>query len=96
MSEQNFKNHTRLIPGFHFVTGATLLAILGGSIVNLVHADAHSHYSAALLVLVSLVLISLFGYSRGFALRHRTGLSGRKKISVILFLPENHWTAVCA
>jgi Family of unknown function (DUF6526) len=69
MSEQNFKNHTRLIPGFHFVTGAAILAILGGSIVNLIHADAHSHYAAALLVLVSLVLISLFGYSRSFALR---------------------------
>jgi Na+/melibiose symporter-like transporter len=69
MSEQNFKNHTRVIPGFHFVTGAALLAILGGSIVNLIHADAHTHYAAALLVLVSLVLISLFWYSRGFALR---------------------------
>ena len=69
MSEQNFKNHTRVVPLYHFVTGIAVLAIFGGSIVNLIHADAHSHYSAALLVLVSLVLVSLFWYARSFALR---------------------------
>ena len=71
MSEQvqNFKNHGRFVPLYHFVTGFAVITILGGSIVNLIHADAHSHYAAALLVVVSLVLISLFWYGRAFALR---------------------------
>lgn len=69
MAEQNVKNHTRLVPAYHGVTGLLLLAGLIGSIVNLFHADAHTHYSAALLVVVFLVLISLFWYARVFALR---------------------------
>ena len=46
-----------------------LLAILGGSIVNLIHADAHTHYSAALILLISVVLIIIYWYARVFALR---------------------------
>lgn len=69
MEDQNFKNHGRFVPLYHYVTGFAVIAILGGSIVNLIHADAHTHYSAALLVAVSLVLISLFWYGRAFALR---------------------------
>lgn len=66
---QNYKNHVRLVPAFHYVGGTLVLAIFGGSIVNLINADAATHYSAALLVLVSLVLIILFWYSRSFALK---------------------------
>ncbi len=66
---QNYSNHTRYIPLWHFVTSTIILAILGGSIVNLVHANAATHYSAALLLLVSIVLVLLFIYARWFALR---------------------------
>ena len=69
MGNQNFKNHARFVPLFHFVTFFLILAIIGGSIVNLIHADAHTHYSAALLVAVSLVLLILAWYTRSFALR---------------------------
>lgn len=69
MINQNFKNHTRYIPIWHFITGAAIIAAIGGSIVNLVHADAHTHYSAALLVLMSLILASIYWYARVFALR---------------------------
>ncbi len=41
----------------------------GGSIVNLLHADAATHYSAALLLLVAIVLVLLFVYARLFALK---------------------------
>ena len=54
---------------YHYITGTIVIAILGGSIVNLFHADAHTHYSAALIVSISLVLLSLFWYARAFALR---------------------------
>ena len=66
---QKYSNHTRYVPLWHFVTSIVILAILGGSIVNLLHADAATHYSAALLVLVAFVLVMLFIYARWFALR---------------------------
>jgi hypothetical protein len=69
MSEQNFKNHTRLVPGYHGVSFLLILAGLIGSIVNLFHADAATHYSAALIVVIFIVLICLFFYARLFALR---------------------------
>lgn len=69
MSEQNFKNHTRLVPNYHFIGGLLIILGLGGSIVNLLHADAHTHYSAALLVVVFVILIIIFWYARVFALK---------------------------
>ena len=69
MSEQNFKHHARFVPLYHYFAGLMVIAILGGSIVNLFHADAHTHYSAALLVCVSIVLLILFWYARVFALK---------------------------
>ena len=68
MSEQNFKNHSRYIILWTFITPLILLAILGGSIVNLILADAHTHYSAALILLISVVLIIIYWYARRFAL----------------------------
>ncbi len=69
MSEQNFKNHARLVPNYHFIGGLLLLLGFVGSIVNLFCADAHTHYSAALLVVVFLILIIIFWYARVFALK---------------------------
>ena len=69
MSTQNFQNHVRYVPGFHYVTSAAILALLGGSIVNLLQAAPENFYSAALLVLASIIFISMFYYLRMFALR---------------------------
>jgi hypothetical protein len=69
MKEQNFRNHSRYIILWTFITPLILLAILGGSIVNLILADAHTHYSAALILLISVVLIITYWYARAFALR---------------------------
>jgi Family of unknown function (DUF6526) len=66
---QHYSNHTRYVPLWHFFTSIIILAILGGSIVNLLHADAATHYSAALLLLVAIVLVMLFIYARLFALK---------------------------
>ena len=69
MSEQNLKNHTRFVPLYHFVAGMLTILGFGGSIVNLLHADANTHYSAALLVVAFFVLILIFWYARVFALK---------------------------
>ncbi|HEX4876876.1 MAG TPA: DUF6526 family protein [Chitinophagaceae bacterium] len=69
MTEQNFKNHVRLVAGYHGFTFMLILSGLIGSVVNLLHADAATHYSAALLVVVFLALAGLFWYARVFALK---------------------------
>ncbi len=69
MSEQNYKSHGRYFPLWHIITPLLVIAILGGSIVNFVNAEEHTHYSAALIVLIALVLIILYWYARWFALR---------------------------
>ncbi|MBM3416364.1 MAG: hypothetical protein FJY20_07930 [Bacteroidetes bacterium] len=70
MTEQNFKNHIRIIPLYHGI--AFLLAFAGvvGSIINLLnHHDAGNHYSAALLVVVFFLIILILWYARVFALK---------------------------
>jgi len=69
MAEQNFKNHSRLVPGFHGVTFLLIVAGLIGSVVNLFYADAATHYSAALLVVVFLAVLGVAWYARVFALK---------------------------
>ena len=68
MKEQNFRNHSRYIILWTFITPLILIAILGGSIVNLILADIHTHYSAALILLISIILIIIYWYARRFAL----------------------------
>lgn len=69
MSEQNFKKHSRYIPLWHFIIPVIILSLLTGSIINLVHADASNVYSAALLVVIAVLLIGFYWYTRWFALR---------------------------
>jgi len=67
--DQNFKNHGRLVPLYHFVAGLLIIAGFVGSIVNLLDAEDEHYYSASLLVVVFFVLIIIFWYARAFALR---------------------------
>jgi len=69
MKEQHYKNHVRIVPMFHIATGLATIAVIIGSIINLVHSSKENLYSASLLVLVSLILLSLFWHSRRFAIR---------------------------
>jgi hypothetical protein len=69
MKPQNFKNHTRLVPGYHGLTGVAIVALLVGSIINLVNSSSGNLYSASLIVLVAVILGLLFWYIRSFALK---------------------------
>jgi len=69
MPEQNYKNHIRLLPLYHGFTFLLIFTGLIGSVINLLHSDTSSHYSAALLVVVFIALIFLFFFARLFALR---------------------------
>lgn len=68
MSKQNLKNHARYVPLWHIVTAGLILALLVGSIVNLVKTNKDNLYSASLILVIVLVLTSLFWYARKFAL----------------------------
>ena len=69
MKQQTYKNHARLVLGFHGFTFLAILVMLIGSIRNLINASATNLYSASLLVLVSVILLLLFFYLRSFALK---------------------------
>lgn len=76
MSEQNFKNHTRYVPLYHFVTSTAIVALIAGSIINLIKAcnnctneDHSGLYSASLICLMSFIILILYWYCRAFALK---------------------------
>lgn len=69
MEKQNFKTHRRLIVGHHGFSAFAILALIVGSIVNLLHSDESSFYSASLLILMSVVLLFMWFYQRAFALK---------------------------
>ena len=69
MSEQNFKNHGRYVPLWHFIAPTIMLAVLIGSIINLCNSAKENKYSASLLVIVSLLLWIIWWYERVFALK---------------------------
>jgi hypothetical protein len=71
VSDQNYGNHTRLLPPFHFVLLPALLAGVIGSFVNLRHSlgDSQRLYSASLLVLVTVGLLLVALFARMFALK---------------------------
>ncbi|MFM1930222.1 MAG: hypothetical protein RL387_1550 [Bacteroidota bacterium] len=69
MQEQNFKNHPQMVPGFHYVTFAAIIALLGGSINYLLKATPENKYLASLLVLATIIFVLIAWYARTFALK---------------------------
>jgi hypothetical protein len=69
MSQQNYANHRRMVPGFHYVAFALGLAILVGSLVNLFTAAPENHYSAALITALIILVFIIAWYTRTFALK---------------------------
>ena len=69
MNQQNFKNHSKFVIGYHLVTILAILALIIGSIVNLVKSSDDNLYVSSLLVLVSFILLFLYYFLRSFALR---------------------------
>lgn len=69
MKEQNYKNHSRLVPGYHGFTLLAIIALLIGSIRHLVTAEEPEVYNASLIVLIAVILASLYYFTRTFALK---------------------------
>jgi len=74
MSEQNFKNHTRFVPLYHYITSTLIVFLLVGSGIGLFHScsDCSNHaglHNAMLFFGISLVLLFLWWFCRAFALK---------------------------
>jgi hypothetical protein len=74
MSEQNFKNHTRFVPLYHFITSTLIVALLIGSGFGLYHACSNysngaALHNAMLFFALSLALLFVWFFARSFALK---------------------------
>ena len=69
MTEQQFSNHARMHPLYHYVTAPLVLVGLIGSIVNLVNAEPSNFYSASLIVLAFVILLFIGAMLRTYALK---------------------------
>jgi hypothetical protein len=71
MADQNYANHSRNVPLYHFVVLPLLLLTLIGSIVNLIQSfgDHERLYSAALIVALSFAGFLTAFFGRVFALK---------------------------
>jgi len=71
MDSQNYSNHVRLVPGYHFILLGILVLTLIGSVVNLIKSfgDHERLYSASLIVVLTICMILLAYYARIFPLK---------------------------
>jgi hypothetical protein len=71
MNSQSYANHRQYVPMFHIVLFSLQLAILIGSVVNLVKSigDHQRVYSASLIVAISVALFILSFLARIFPLK---------------------------
>ncbi len=71
MADQNFKNHSRLLVGWHGVTAIAVVALLICSLINLYHSayNWQAHYTAVLFAITAIALCFIFWFTRVFALK---------------------------
>ena len=71
MQPQNYKNHSRFVPLYHYVTYALLLAVIIGSVINLVHTCQRGEniYSASLICVLAFAATLICFFARSFALK---------------------------
>jgi len=64
--EQDFSNHTRFVPPYHFIAGPIFLINLGWAVYRLLGGFS---FQTALNVMVAIALLILFLFARLFALK---------------------------
>lgn len=70
MSHQDYASHRKWVPLYHFFLSLLVLAILIGSVVNVVKSSGSaSFYSATLLLAVAAALVLVIFYMRAFPLK---------------------------
>lgn len=66
---QHYKNHSRYSVSFHLITLPLLLAVIIGSFFNLFNSSHENLYSASLICLLSIIVMSVAFHARAFALK---------------------------
>ena len=69
MKDQNFKNHAKLVIGFHGLLFVALVALLAGSVYHLFRTTSENLYLASLMVLIAIILTLMAWYVRIFPLK---------------------------
>ena len=69
MQDQNLKNHAKMVPGYHYVTLSAILIFLVASINYFIQSTAENKYLGGMLCLLSVILVLIAWYVRGFALK---------------------------
>ena len=69
MEGQNFKNHGKLVKGFHGLLFIAMLALLIGAISNLIRTSSDNLYLASLVVLIAIIFLIMAWYVRSFPLK---------------------------
>ena len=71
MTQQNFNNHKKFDPLFHYVLIPLILVFLIGSVVNLISScnAGENIYSESLIVLLGIIVFLIAFFSRAFALK---------------------------
>lgn len=69
MIHQDYSNHRRFVPLYHFVALLGSLILVIGSIVNLVKSSHEGLYSASLITFGSIILLLTTFYARVFSLK---------------------------
>lgn len=68
---QNFKNHARMVPVYHYVLAPLALLLIIGAAINLRHnwEESNTCLSASLLLLASIIIFLLAFFVRSFPLK---------------------------
>jgi len=69
MKNQQYNNHQRYVPAYHFIALFGSLILMIGSIVNLIKSSHEGLYSASLIMFGSIILLLTTFYARVFSLR---------------------------
>jgi len=69
MEEQNFKNHAKLVKGFHGILFLSIIALLIGAVVNLFSTSSENLYLASLVVLIAVIFLIMSWFVRSFPLK---------------------------
>ena len=71
MEAQNYANHRRFVPMYHYVLFGLIALTLIGAFVNLYHSigDHQRLYSASLIVVMMICLLMVFFFCRTFSLK---------------------------
>ena len=71
MKEQNYSNHKKYVPGYHFITFSIIFIILILSVISVFQAVSGKTdlLYLVMFLLISVSFLSLFLYARAFALK---------------------------